>query len=1039
MDSGDHDGLTNDSQFMDKYSRQIGAFGIETMAKLVRLKVLIVGMGGIGMETAKNLTLAGPESVTLCDDNLTTVQDLGANFFLRESDIGKPKAPAIVPRLQELNKMVSVTAFSGELTEKVLSGYNVVVCVAQKRDDLIKWNTITHRLNVGFIACGSYGASGYAFTDFGSNFRIHDATGELEITRIITDVSNEGEGLVSLLPQDEDGKMHELPDDDHGGWVNIAEVEGMKLKSDPSKSINDMGPFKIKHTKCKAKRKEKKKNAAGEMEEKEVWKEVFDAYRFRINDTNLFTPYEGGGMMTQFKNPFTKDYRPFEINLQQPVSPGEWGLMFTDGAKFGRAEQLHFAFMGLMEFEAKNGRLPTVGDEAEADQVVKFAQEHNAKMMACNKKEDGSAFAMEELDTTVIKLCAIHAAAELQPMCCFFGGVIAQEIVKYCGKFSPLNQWLHIDAFECYPKERPTDCAPQGGRYDHQITVFGAAVQNKLMNIKNFMVGCGALGCEFLKNFAMMGVGCGPNGLIHVTDNDRIEVSNLNRQFLFREHNVGQAKSTAATNAVKEMNPSLNTHCLEALVGPQTEGTFNDEFWSSLDLVTNALDNVKARMYVDARCVFYTKPLLESGTLGTKCNTQVILPNITESYSDGPKDSTDDGIPMCTLRNFPSLIEHCIEWARAQFTDQFCVPSGNAKKFVEDKDAFLEKVKRSTIDCANKQLGASAIGTEMPVVKELYKVLTNAIGITFERCIELAYLEFHALFRDKILQLIHNFPEDHTTSSGERFWSGAKKYPNASPFSVEDENHMAFLMSVSNLYAVGYGLQPLPELDLLPADSEWRDAEYFKKIVSGFTPPEWKPSGEKIAANDAELKAMQKAKQDKLDAAGGVSEEETEFRELLAKLEAIDVDGLCIQDADFEKDQDQNFHIDFVASTSNLRAANYRIKQATRHKTKMIAGKIIPAIATTTASVTGLIMLEFYKIMQDKPIEDFKNSSNSLGLNLYLMQVRLVAQPLYPPPLIPTLFTPTSIAAGTERPREDKGRVRPDHDGGGQDLPAQLH
>jgi ubiquitin-activating enzyme E1 len=222
------------------------------------------------------------------------------------------------------------------------------------------------------------------------------------------------------------------------------------------------------------------------------------------------------------------------------LSLGEWGLMFTDGAKFGRAEQLHFAFMGLMEFESQKGRLPTVGNEAEADEVVKLAKEYNTKMTECNKKEEGSAFAMEELDDAVLKICALHAAAELQPMCAFFGGVVAQEIVKFCGKFSPLNQWLHIDAFEVYPKERPTDCAPTNCRYDHQITVFGQKVQDRLMNVKNFMVGCGALGCEFLKNFAMMGVACGPNGVVHVTDNDRIEVSNLNRQFLFREHNVGQ-------------------------------------------------------------------------------------------------------------------------------------------------------------------------------------------------------------------------------------------------------------------------------------------------------------------------------------------------------------------------------------------------------------------------------------------------------------------------------------------------------------------
>jgi ubiquitin-activating enzyme E1 len=49
------------------------------------------------------------------------------------------------------------------------------------------------------------------------------------------------------------------------------------------------------------------------------------------------------------------------------------------------------------------------------------------------------------------------------------------------------------------------------------------------------MIGAGALGCEYLKAFALMGVGCGEGGAVHVTDNDHIEISNLNRQFLFRK------------------------------------------------------------------------------------------------------------------------------------------------------------------------------------------------------------------------------------------------------------------------------------------------------------------------------------------------------------------------------------------------------------------------------------------------------------------------------------------------------------------------
>lgn len=70
-------------------------------------------------------------------------------------------------------------------------------------------------------------------------------------------------------------------------------------------------------------------------------------------------------------------------------------------------------------------------------------------------------------------------------------------------------------------------------RYDRQVVVLGRSLQKKLADAKVFLVGAGALGCEFLKNFALMGLGCG-SGEVTVTDDDVIEKSNLSRQFLFR-------------------------------------------------------------------------------------------------------------------------------------------------------------------------------------------------------------------------------------------------------------------------------------------------------------------------------------------------------------------------------------------------------------------------------------------------------------------------------------------------------------------------
>uniref|UniRef100_A0AAR2J4U3 E1 ubiquitin-activating enzyme n=1 Tax=Pygocentrus nattereri TaxID=42514 RepID=A0AAR2J4U3_PYGNA len=575
--------------------------------------------------------------------------------------------------------------------------------------------------------------------------------------------------------------------------------------------------------------------------------------------------------------------------------------------------------------------------QSDADELVALAGEVNAVQSGSAKQES--------LDQALLKKLSYLAAGDLAPVNAFIGGLAAQEVMKACtGKFMPIMQWLYFDALECLPEAEESvfteeDCAPRSCRYDGQIAVFGSKMQELLAKQRYFLVGAGAIGCELLKNFAMMGLASG-EGEVIVTDMDTIEKSNLNRQFLFRPWDVTKMKSETAAAAVKQMNPSVRITGHQNRVGPDTEKIYDDDFFESLDGVANALDNVDARMYMDRRCVYYRKPLLESGTLGTKGNVQVVIPFLTESYSSS-QDPPEKSIPICTLKNFPNAIEHTLQVRCSHFSTHFTIDP-----------KFMER----TLKLPGAQ--------PLEVLEAVYKSLVTDCPRSWEDCVAWARNHWQCQYNNNIRQLLHNFPPDQLTSSGAPFWSGPKRCPHPLEFSTSNDLHMDYIMAGANLFAQTYGL---------PGST---DRAALAKLLQEIKVPEFTPkSGVKIHVSDQELQSANAS---------------VELKTLLPPVESASQFKLC--PIDFEKDDDTNFHMDFIVAASNLRAENYDIPPADRHKSKLIAGKIIPAIATTTAAVVGLVCLELLKIIQGhKKLESYKNGFMNLALPFFAFSEPIAA------------------------------------------------
>ncbi|KAF7666213.1 hypothetical protein LDENG_00114640 [Lucifuga dentata] len=900
------------SSFLYLSSRQRYVLGDCAMQQMAQSSVFLSGMGGLGIEIAKNIVLAGVKSVTLHDTKQCKIWDLGSNFFIRQEDVltQRKRMEAVCSRVAELNPYVHVDMSSSTLDETTdlsfLRKYQCVILTEARLSLQKRVNEFCHsqRPPIRFIGCDAYGICVRVFCDFGEEFEVSDPTGEDPKEIFIQSITQDNPGVVTCM----DNLPHGLQT---GQIVIFREVNGMVELNGTTRQVSVLSP-----------------------------------HSFTIGDTSHLQPYEHGGFFVMLKTPKTYRFETIERQLCNPQ------VLTPDFSKPEAPLQTHAAMLALDNFQEHHGRLPNTGCLQDAEVLLKLTEEVNATLR--NKAP---------VNAELVRCLSRTARGALPPLAAAAGGLASQEALKaITGKFAPLQQWFYLDAIELV---RPLqslsveEFLPRGDRYDGLRACIGESLCVELHKLRVFMVGCGAIGCEMMKNFALLGVGlANSSGEVCITDPDLIEKSNLNRQFLFRPHHIQKPKSTTAAEATHEINPDLQVDAHLNKVCPATEGIYSDDFYSRLHLVVTALDNVEARRYVDSRCLSNQRALLDSGTMGTKGHTEIIVPNLTESYNSH-RDPPEEEIPFCTLKSFPSVIEHTIQWARDKFESAFVHKPSIYNLFWQthsSAEAVLQRMQ------ARENLEGA-----FQVIKMLSKQPSQ-----WEQCIAIARLKFEKYFKRKALQLLHSFPLDTRLKDGSLFWQSPKRPPAPIEFDLKDSLHFTFIVSTARLFAGIYNI-PYSEKDL--------SEEAVARILSDIKIPEYQPSQKPIETDEM----AKKPDQMKMP----LSTEE-EFEAITQLEEAISTDSvtperLHISPLQFEKDDDSNGHMDFVASASALRARVYSIEPADRLKTKRIAGKIIPAIATATAAVAGLVALELIKVVGGYGFESFKNCFFNLAIPVMVL------------------------------------------------------
>ena len=206
------------------YSRQIYTYGKDTMDKIIELRILIIGLRGLGLEIAKNLILAGPKEVSISDKNICKINDLTSNFYISESDVNKKtREDSCLNKLKALNPYVSVTIHQGFFKEDIKKFNLIIITEIMKLEELYEINYTCRKNKIKFIYALSLGLTGFLFNDFGDEHYVYDLNGEKKLTYNIIHIEDQKDKYKIILdiPNDESFEL------DVGDYVTFKNIKGL--------------------------------------------------------------------------------------------------------------------------------------------------------------------------------------------------------------------------------------------------------------------------------------------------------------------------------------------------------------------------------------------------------------------------------------------------------------------------------------------------------------------------------------------------------------------------------------------------------------------------------------------------------------------------------------------------------------------------------------------------------------------------------------------------------------------------------------------
>jgi molybdopterin/thiamine biosynthesis adenylyltransferase len=615
---------------IEVYSRQQLVLGSAGLHALLCSSVWIIGADGLGAELAKNILLAGVPKLLLCDDQNVTKLDISTNICLRSSvDQWKTptnRAQACVPFLSGFNPYATISSSTfppfAEFQQVAKEDKpNLVVICNQGWEKSLEFAQACRSLSIPCIAAITGGLY-YLFAMDLLEHKFLNVTDDKQKDLLLTSVE-----VVEGAKEDIASSVQ----------VGSEVIKDVPTTADIGSGIQEVSTNVAVLSEATDQQSEGLPNATLQKESTRKVGAHVPAGEFiplEVDDkVEVFFGNKCIGTATVTLVDNEQQYLELLGNEEVIIQPGlfvrhvptETKVEFVPLEQISGEGDTARLLEGIRALDKYKKQFPEIRPRSQPD-FVNFlsliGQEHLPQNEIFYQRFFNS------------------SAASTFPIIAITAGLVSEEVVKVLGKvFAPAEPIIGLQVFDNFYVEdlRTEDCIPgdnhEGLYYGSNILNFGNLIHRELTKKSVLVVGAGALGSEYIKGAAMMGIATEGDCELIVVDNDLVMTSNVSRQLFFTEQDKHKPKATTLCDRVKAtLNPDIKLAPTCFKLDHTTETEFGHSRLSKIDFFVTALDNVNGRNTVDRISLAYKKPMIDGGTEGFEGNQENFIPFVTREY-----------------------------------------------------------------------------------------------------------------------------------------------------------------------------------------------------------------------------------------------------------------------------------------------------------------------------------------------------------------------------------------------------------------------